>query len=173
MSDITATASYTEEDDGAESAALLVSASIAERILEDILSALAAINGASGYATRLKTLSRGLLSPLETTYLPTASLLPVSDEPEYGAQTLRRSMAVTVRVWIDTALATAPMALEALIADVKKALRVASRRSGYAQDSREVSTNYIYLQSAESLAGADVNWTIDYRTDIDNPLQQS
>lgn len=143
--------------------------SLREGILANLLTVLASITTANGYATTLGTITRGMLAPLETSVLPTASLLPVSDEPIYGPQTLRRQLTITIRVWVDVALANTGPALEALIADVEQALVVDVRRAGLAEDTRETGVQYLYLQSVETLAGVDVSFQVDYKTDLTTP----
>ena len=78
-------------------------------------------------------------------------------------------LTVTVRVWIDSVNQTATV-LEALLADVQRVMRVDPLRSELAEDTREVSTQYLYLAGTETLAGADVHFEVPYRTDINNPL---
>lgn len=143
--------------------------SLREGIFADLKTTLETITTANGYATDIGTVTRGLLAPLETSVLPAASLLPVSDEPDYAPGTLRRQLTCTVRVWIDVALTETATALEALIADVQQALVMDPHRSGLAEDTREGAVNYIYLQSVETLAGADIVFQVDYKTELDSP----
>jgi hypothetical protein len=145
------------------------SLSLREGIFVNLKATLETITIANGYATALGTVTRGMLAPLETSVLPTASLLPVSDEPVYGPGVLRRELTVTVRVWIDVALADTPTALESLIADVQQALQVDPRRGALAENTLDGTLQYIYLQSVETLAGADISFQVDYRTQLLTP----
>ena len=147
--------------------------SIREQLLANVRTTLLLITVAGGYSVNIGTVSRGHLSPLETFSLPSASILPVTDRPEYGAGVLRRVLTFTVRVWIDTAtLANVGTVLEGVIADVERVLRVDSRRAGLAEDTREGEggVQYIYLASTETLAGADLHVDVDYKTSIASPL---
>ena len=69
----------------------------AEYIFQHIKTTLESITIANGYLTDIGTVSRGILSPLETFGLPLASILPATDEPteEIGAQW----NVLTVGVW--------------------------------------------------------------------------
>jgi len=143
--------------------------SLRQGILAHLMSTLASITTANGYASTLGTITLGMLAPMETSILPAASLLPVSDKPDYAPQTLRREFTVTVRVWVDVALADVPAVLDALIADVQQALVVDARRGGLAEDTRELDVSYIYLQSVETLAGVDLSFIVEYKTDLATP----
>lgn len=140
-----------------------------EQIYRDIMAALATITTANGYATDIGTLTRGMLAPMETSVLPTASLLPVQDVPEYGAQTLRRQLTCTVRVWVDVAVNDTAPTLEAFVGDVQQALVVDTSRSGLAEVTLEGPVQYLYLQSTETLSGADVSWEVHYKTALTTP----
>jgi hypothetical protein len=142
---------------------------VRELILQDIEATLATISQSNGYASDVATLTRGVASPNETTNLPLISLLPVQDPPEYGPGVRRCLLSLTVRVWIDSVNQTGTV-LEALIADVQRVLRVDPLRASLAEDTREVSTQYLYLAGTETLAGADVHFEVPYKTDINNPL---
>jgi hypothetical protein len=155
-------------DDVLTMTAARVNASRRERILQHLVASLAGMQPGV-HAWPFRTVTRGLLSPLEQTYLPLASILTISDEPVYGAGVLRRTLTMTVRIWTDTTQATAPMALEAHIADVQQVLRQMARRGSLAEDTREQGVQYLYLQTTDSVAGADVTWTIDYHTALDAP----
>lgn len=147
--------------------------SLREQILTNVETTLALITTIGGYSVNIGTVSRGHLAPLETFALPTASILPVTDEPNYGAGVLRRVLTFTVRVWIDTAtLANVGSMLEGVIADVERVLRVDARRAGLAEDTREGGSgvSYLYLVSSESLAGCDIHIEVDYKTTINSPL---
>lgn len=144
---------------------------ILELLQQDILAALNGITPGNGYFTQIGTLSRGLLSPLETDQLPTASLLPVEDRPEYGAGVLRRTFTFTVRIWVDTPnVADAALVLGQFVSDVQRRLVVDPRRAGLAEDTRELGITFIYTVSTESLAGADVNFETEYYTQLTTPL---
>lgn len=138
--------------------------------MQHLETTLRAITTANGYATDIGTVTRGMLSPLETSVLPTASLLPVNDLPEYMPQALQRTLTVTVRVWVDVTQDVAA-ALEALIADVQEVMQVDTRRGLTAINTREGPVQYLYLQSTESLAGCDVSFEIDYKTALTTPRQ--
>ena len=141
--------------------------SLREGIFLDVLAALATITTANGYGSTLAAVTRGIQAPLETHLLPSASLCPETDEPLYRPQTLERQLTLTVRLWVDTATpATAAAALELLIADVEQALVVDPRRGGLAEDTRETLVTYVYLQSVETLAGADVSFQVDYLSSL-------
>lgn len=140
-----------------------------EQIYRDIMAALATITTANGYATDIGTLTRGMLAPMETSVLPTASLLPVQDVPEYGAQTLRRQLTCTVRVWVDVAVNDTAPTLEALVGDVQQALEVDTSRGGLADVTLEGPVQYLYLQATETLSGADIAWEVHYKTALTTP----
>ena len=144
--------------------------SVREKIYEDIVATLNTITVSNGYATTLGTVRRGALSPLETDVMPTASLIPVSDEPTYGVGVNRWQITCTIRIWIDAvSIATAAATLEALIADVQVALQVDNRRSGNAEQTLTGLIQYLYLQSTETIAGADLVFMIDYKTSLTSP----
>ena len=144
---------------------------ILELLQQDLLAALNGITPESGYFTRIGTLSRGQLSPLETDRLPTASLLPVQDLPDYGAGVLRRVFTFTVRVWVDVVnVGDAPRVLGEFISDVQRRLVVDPRRVLRAQDTRELGITFVYTVSTESLAGADLGFEVDYKTELTSPL---
>lgn len=143
--------------------------SIREQILEHVRTTLLTIATGNGYTTTLGTVTRGHLSPLEQFGLPFASILVVSDTPEYGPGVLRRTLAVAIRLWIDDAPLTAATTLEALLADVQTALAVDLHRGGLAQHTLEQSVQYVYDVSTERLAGADVTYDIAYLTHLFDP----
>ena len=145
--------------------------SLREQIYADMKTTLATITTTGGYATTIGTVTRGSLSPLETDTLPTASLLPVSDEPAYGVGVNRWRITCVVRVWIDTVLAETASTLEALIADVQEAMQVDSRRGGVAELTMDGPVQYLYLQSTETVAGADVGFVVDYKTTLATPRE--
>jgi len=146
-------------------------ASRREQILANVATTLAMITLAGGYSVNIGTVSRGHLSPLETFGLPTASILPVSDQPEYGAGVLRRVLTLTIRLWIDVAGGTVATSLEGAIADVQRVMQVDSRRGGCAETTLEGPLQYLYLVDAQTLAGADVGYDIPYETKITTPLE--
>lgn len=143
--------------------------SLRELILLDVLATLATITTGNGYATTLGRVTRGMLSPLETYALPLASVLPVDDRPDTGAQVYRRMLSFTVRLWVDDAPAESPATLEALLADVQQALQVDSTRSGHCEYTLEGQTSFIYNASTERLAGADIEFMCDYKSPLGQP----
>jgi len=145
--------------------------SIREQLCLDLVSTLQGVTIANGYTWDIGTVSRGQLAPLEISLLPLAAVMPLQDIPVYGAGVLRRTFTVKLRLWVDVALKaeTAP-GLESLLADVQRAIRVDAQRSTLAEDTREVDITYLYLVESETLAGADLDIEIDYRTDLDSPL---
>lgn len=146
--------------------------SLREEIFRNVQTTLAAITANGTYASMLATIGRGHIPPLETSALPIAAILPVTDEPDDAPQTLRRTLTLTVRVWVDVALADTASTLEALIADVQYALQVDPRRGGHAENTREITLTYLYLQNTETLAGADIGIQIDYKTALTSPRVQ-
>lgn len=146
-------------------------ASRREQILANVATTLAGITTAGGYSVNIGIVSRGHMSTLETFGLPTASILPVSDQPDYGAGVLRRVLTVIIRLWVDVAGGTVATYLEGVIADVQRIMQVDSRRGGLAETTLEVSLQYLYLVEAETLAGADVGYDIAYETKITTPLE--
>jgi hypothetical protein len=147
--------------------------SIVELIQQQIKTTLQGITTASGYWHTVGTVVRGRLSPLDHESLPLVSILPVSDVPEAGASSvLRRELTLTLRLWIEAqAFADAPTQLERLKADVTRAMQLDPRRGGLAEDTRELAYQYLYLQGAELLAGADIGYAIVYRTRIGDSAQ--
>lgn len=148
--------------------------SVREQIMRDLKTTLEGITVANGYATDIGTVTRGVGSPLETSELPMASLLPVNDLLEYMPQAAQRVLTVTVRVWVDIdALADVASALEALMADVEEIMQVDPRRGGYAENTRTGVTQYIYVEASETLAGADIAFEIDYKVSLASPRVQA
>lgn len=145
-------------------------ASIREQILANIATTLATITLAGGYSVNIGTVSRGHLSPQETFGLPTASILPVSDTPEHRPGTLWRVLTLTIRLWVDITGGTIATYLEGVIADVQKVMQVDTRRGGVAETTLEGPLQYLYLVNAETLAGADVGFDINYKSSIASPL---
>jgi hypothetical protein len=150
-----------------------LSLSLREQLYRDVMATVAMITTANGYATNIGTLTRGALAPLETAILPSLSLVPVSDETELGPGVLRRRLTFAFRAWVDTELADTATALEALIADVQRVMQVDALRGGLAEETLEGTVTYIYLQSTETLSGADIAFEVHYKTQQDSPLEQA
>jgi len=145
--------------------------SIVELIQAEIASTLQGITTANGYWHTVQTVVRGRLSPLDGEPLPLISILPVSDVPEAGAHSvLRRELTLTLRLWVEATVAT-PTQLERLKADVTRRMQLDPRRAGRAEDTRELAYQYLYLQGAEVLAGADIGYAIVYRTSREDSSQ--
>lgn len=148
-----------------------VALSLRELIFQDVVTTLETITTGNGYASDLGVVTRGGLSPLETEATSTwASLLPVSDEPTYGAGVNRWQLTFLVRTWIDVATTTeAAAALEALIADIQQALQVDQRRGGYAEATLDGLLQYRYLDATMTVAGADIGFLVHYKTTQASP----
>ena len=145
--------------------------SVREQILANVETTLLGITMANDYATDIGTVARGHLSPLEQFGLPFASVLPVQDVPEYSVGVLRRELTLTIRVWIDDTPIEAPVTLEALVADIQRIMQVDNHRGALAEMTLEGPVQYIYLTSTERLAGADIGYTIHYKTPLTTPLE--
>jgi len=143
-----------------------------EQLWIHVLATLATITTGNGYWTTLATITRGMLSPLESFGMPFASLLPIDDIPEYVVGVINRDPTFVIRVWIDDAPATAGTTLELLVADVKKAMAVDITRGGIVQHTLEEGVQYLYVVSTERLAGADIRWRCPYRTTFTDPAQE-
>lgn len=143
--------------------------SIAEQIFVNVEETLATITTIGGSALTIGTVTRGHLSPLESFGLPFGSILPISDIPEYGMGVLRRVLLFTTRLWIDDTPDLAPTTLQALIADVQKAIEVDGERGGVAEHTLEQGVQFLYTVSTERLAGADISWECPYKTPITDP----
>lgn len=143
--------------------------SLRELIFQDVETTLEGISVANGYATNIGTIGRGNIPPLETSTLPIAAILPASDEPTPTPQTSRRALTFVIRVWIDTAQPNTATALEALIADIQQALQVDPYRDGHAENTLDMTLQYIYVQHTETLAGADIGVQVDYKTSLTSP----
>lgn len=148
-----------------------VALSIRELIFENVVTTLQAITVVNGYASDLAIVTRGGVSPLETEATSTwASVLPVSDDPTYGAGVNRWQLTFLVRTWIDTATAAAAAAaLEALVADIQQAMQVDQRRGGYAEATLDGLLQYRYLDATMTVAGADIGFTVHYKTTQASP----
>ena len=145
--------------------------SITSLIVADIKAALAQITTGNGYATTLAEIVEGRLSPLETHLFPYVSLIPASDPMERAPQTARRSFDCTLHVWIDAPAAMAGDVLREAIADILEAMQVDTRRGGYADATLEGPTTAIYTVATERLRGAEIAFSIPYRTSLRSPRQ--
>lgn len=143
--------------------------SLREQIFGNLMTVLATITLANGYATELHTVRRGLQSPLEDFILPCALVLPVNEPNEYAVGVQRRHLLCTVRLWIDDGPDFAPSTLEALLADAEHALAQDVTRGGLAQLTVLTMTQYFYLEGTERLAGADMHYEIHYRVSLTDP----
>lgn len=147
--------------------------SIREQLFQELVTTLQTITVTNGYATDIGTVTRGHLSPLESFGLPFASILPIDDPPEYVVGVLNRELGFVIRLWIDDTAVDAPTTLEALLADVQKALMVDTARGGLAQHTLEQGVQYLYVVSTERLAGADIRWQCPYKTTFGDPSQEA
>jgi hypothetical protein len=140
-----------------------------ELILQHLETTLRTLTVANGYINTVGTVERGTINPLNLQAYPCALVLPMGDRPEAMASSVnRREYAVTLRLWVrpHTNLSEA---LESLITDVQKALMLDPRRGGLAEDTREGELTYLYLDSEALEAGADLEYTIHYRTSVGDP----
>lgn len=145
---------------------------IREQILANIVTTLAAVTAGDTYASDLSAdgqVTRGHISPLEHFHFPCVSLLPIDDPTEHRPQVWLQTLTVTLRMWIDAVPATAPTALELLLADVTTIMKVDDRRGGLAQATLLRTTQYLYDAVTERIAGADQTWEIEYRTGLGHP----
>lgn len=147
-------------------------ASVIELLQENIITTLGGITVIGGYAWDIGAVSRGHLTPLETFAFPTASLIPVSATPEIRMGARWWEFLFTIRVWIDVALADTGHRLEDLICDVQRVLEVDSQRGGYAEYTLPQQFSYIYLESTERLAGADLSYQCDFKVSLADPRIQ-
>lgn len=144
-------------------------ASIIELLQQNIVTTLAGITVVNGYAWDIGSVSRGHLSPLETFALPCASLIPVQATTEIRVGARWWEFLFTIRVWVDVALADVGHRLEDLVCDVQRVLEVDSQRGGYAEYTLPQTVQYIYLESTERLAGADLSFQCDYKVSLADP----
>jgi hypothetical protein len=147
-------------------------ASVVELLQENILTTLAGLTVANGYAWDIGSVTRGHLTPLETFQFPTASLIPVQATTEIRVGVRWWEFHFNVRLWVDVDLADTGHRLEDLICDVQRILEVDSRRGGYAEYTLPTQVTYIYLESTERLAGAEVGFHADYKVSLADPRLQ-
>jgi hypothetical protein len=140
-----------------------------EGLLQNVETVLRSITVSNGYANTVGTVERGQINPLNLQAYPATLILPMRDRPEAMAKSVsRREYHVTLRLWVrpHTQLSEA---LEALIKDVEKAMMLDPRRGGLAENTIEGELTYLYLDSEELEAGADLDYQLDYRTAIGDP----
>lgn len=151
---------------------------VQERILQNIVTALQAINGGSDYWNTISAacVERREFSDVDIDTFPSiqvATGLTEYDVEPRETRVLRvisAHMYVPVRALIQD-LTTAPTtAIHRLIRDVHKAIHADRRRGGLALDSWIYSTDPRYpTRPSEPLCGADFVIFVNYRFSLDDP----
>lgn len=152
-----------------------------EFIFQAILAGLQQVQVANGYEIDLAFIRRGDFDPLALPAYPGALVLPLSDDPESGPTSVNRhTLRLVVRVWVrdpagyaeseypqkplgDTP-STLPTQLETALAAVQRAMMRDPRWTGLAEHTDEGRTTYLLLDNQYAECGADIEYTIDYRT---------
>lgn len=149
--------------------------SIKKRLLQSLEERFWSINTRNGYLTNVMSVSRGIVHPANLQVFPAVMILPALDDPEEGAYSIhRRQFGVNLKCWVrpHTNLSNE---LEDLIADVQRFMKLDERWSvegfeqGLAVKTVEGATTYVYLESLEIEAGAEISYIIHYRTDARDP----
>lgn len=148
--------------------------------MKHLQSTLETITVANGYATTLTAVER-VLQRGQTSRPPMAYVLEGDDDvtlPEGGGQIgllLRRRLQVGVVLVVqqDEALdaRSASEAMNALIADVQKALQVDPQRGGTAIDTQEVSVSAVQQEEGQPILSSVVAYHLEYRHRRTDPAQ--
>lgn len=153
-----------------------------EQIWRRMLAALQQITVANGYEVDVPFLRRGNYNLLSAPAYPAVLLLPDSDEPESGPYSVnRRTLKALVVVWVRDAdsaespyplegslPSTLPTQLETVLTSVTRALMRDPRWGGLAEHTDEGRTEYILVDSQSPEGGATVEYTVQYRTSIED-----
>lgn len=143
--------------------------SLRERLWELMQTRLETITTANGWPFTVYVLERGNPDPLAIQSYPAAAIIPVTDEPESGAyDTNRRVLACIVRVWVRPHARLA-VTLEPVLKAVQIVMQQDPLWGGIADTTDEGTTTFIYSELGGEDAGADIEYTVQYRAKISDP----
>jgi hypothetical protein len=144
-------------------------ASLRERIWQQIEQRLTTITLAHGWPFTVHVLARGAADPLAIQSYPCAMVIPATDEPESGAyDTNRRVLSLLVRVWVRPH-ANQQVTLEPVLTAVTLVMMQDPILGGLCDNLDEGATTFVYAELGGEDAGAEIEYTVSYRTKAGDP----
>lgn len=148
-------------------------ASVRESILEDVLSAVGAINGLSPFETALKKRSRDFLPPekLNSSDYPALFITGGNEAKEFGVYgRIRAQLTVEVRGFVRRRTGV-PLSTDvnALMADAERAVMTDTERGGLAIATKPLDATVDELSIADDIGGFLLPFEVDYFYTIGSP----